>query len=67
MNKCYFLLPVVVQSLLIAVPTYAADAEVNQKTTEKLPQVTSDIQNLSEIELPTTNAKLLTQSSALVD
>ncbi|WYM00480.1 MAG: TonB-dependent receptor [Gloeotrichia echinulata CP02] len=67
MNKCYFLLPVVVQTLLIAVPTYAADADVNQKTTEKLPQVTSDIQNLSEIELPTTNAKLLTQSSALVE
>jgi outer membrane cobalamin receptor len=66
-NKCYFLLPVVVQTLLIAVPTYAADAEVNQKTTEKLPQVTADIQNLSEIELPTTNAKLLTQSSALVE
>lgn len=59
MNKCYFLLPVVVQSLLIAFPTFAADAEVNQKTT--------DIPNLSEIELPATNAKLLTQPSTSVE
>lgn len=54
MNKCFFLLPVAVQSLLIAFPAIAAD---------KLPEVVSDIPSLSEIELPATNAELLTQQS----
>ncbi|MBD2384240.1 TonB-dependent receptor plug domain-containing protein [Cylindrospermum sp. FACHB-282] len=54
MNKCFFLLPVAVQSLLIAFPAVAAD---------KLPEAISDIPSLSEIELPATNAELLTQQS----
>jgi vitamin B12 transporter len=53
MNKCFFL-PVAVQSLLIAFPAVAAD---------KLPAVISDIPHLSEIDLPPTNAELLTQQS----
>ncbi|AFZ24842.1 outer membrane cobalamin receptor protein [Cylindrospermum stagnale PCC 7417] len=54
MNKCFFLFPVAVQSLLIAFPAIAAD---------KLPEVISEIPSLSEIELPATNAELLTQQS----
>ncbi len=54
MTRYFVLLPVAVVSLLIAFPTLAADT----------PQIISDIPSLSDIELPSTNAKLLTQQSA---
>ena len=55
MNKSFFVLPVSLLSLLIALPGVAADNEHDQNT------VKSDIPNLNEIELPVTNAELLTQ------
>ena len=54
MNKSFFVLPVSLLSLLIALPGVAADNEHDQNT------VKSDIPNLNEIELPVTNAELLT-------
>ncbi|OUL25288.1 ligand-gated channel [Nostoc sp. T09] len=57
MNKCLFLLlPVVIQSILIASPGLASDTEINQKTISNIP-------DLSDIELPSTDAELLTQQS----
>jgi outer membrane cobalamin receptor len=55
-NKCLFLLPVVIQSLLIDSPCLAADPEINQKTISNIP-------NLIDIQLPSTNAELLIQQS----
>ncbi|GAX34250.1 TonB-dependent receptor plug domain-containing protein [Nodularia sp. NIES-3585] len=57
MNKYSFLLPVTLPTLLIALPALATDAE----------QVNSTIFNLSEIELPVTNAELLTQESIPIE
>ena len=56
MNKSCFFLPVSLLSLLVVVPVVAAD---HQNT------VNSDIPSLNEIELPTTNAELLTQQPAV--
>jgi hypothetical protein len=50
-NKSIFLLPVVVQSLLVASPGLAADAEIKQKPVDKLPQIISNIPDLSNIPL----------------
>jgi outer membrane cobalamin receptor len=50
------LLPVVIQSLLIDSPCLAADPEINQKTISNIP-------NLIDIQLPSTNAELLIQQS----
>jgi vitamin B12 transporter len=62
--KSYFYwLPITVLSLLIAFPAFAADNEINNNLVEEKPQPTSNISNLSEVELPTTNAQLLTQQS----
>ncbi|MBD2694356.1 TonB-dependent receptor plug domain-containing protein [Anabaena catenula] len=58
MNKNLFLLPVSLLSLLVAFPAVASENE-NQKTS-----INSDIPSLSEIELPATNAELLTQQPA---
>ncbi len=57
MNKYFFLLPVALPNLLMALPALATDAE----------QVNSTIFNLSEIELPVTNAELLTQESIPIE
>ena len=54
MNKNFFL-PVYLLSLLVALPAVAADNENNQNV------VNLDIPNLRDIELPATNAQLLTQ------
>jgi len=54
MNKSFFL-PVYLLSLLVTFPAIAADDKDHKNT------VNSDIPSLSEIELPATNAKLLTQ------
>jgi outer membrane cobalamin receptor len=66
-NKYFFVLPVIVQSLLIAVPTFAADVEINQTNVDRSPQINSDIPSLSEIALPATNAELLTQQSVPIE
>jgi outer membrane cobalamin receptor len=63
-NRYFFIFPVVVQSLLIAFPALASDTEINQKATDKSPQLISDIPNLAEIKLPPTKAELLTQPNA---
>ena len=55
MNRKFFVLPVSLLSLLVAFPSIAADHEHNKNA------VKSDIPNLNEIELPVTNAELLTQ------
>ncbi|MEY2913329.1 MAG: hypothetical protein RLZZ184_2638 [Cyanobacteriota bacterium] len=55
MDRKFFVLPVSLLSLLVAVPSMAADHEHNKNA------VKSDIPNLNEIELPGTNAELLTQ------
>ncbi|MDB9437289.1 TonB-dependent receptor [Dolichospermum lemmermannii CS-548] len=59
MNKSCFFLPVSLLSLLVVVPVVAADNQNNENT------VNSDIPSLNEIELPTTNAELLTQQPAV--
>jgi outer membrane cobalamin receptor len=55
MNKSFFFLPVSFLMILVVYPVMAADNENNKKA------VNSDIPNLREMELPATNAKLLTQ------
>ncbi|WP_413172125.1 TonB-dependent receptor plug domain-containing protein [Anabaena azotica] len=55
MNKSLFFLPVSLLSLLVAFPAVAAEND-NEKNRRN-----SDISSLSEIELPATNAELLTQ------
>ena len=59
MNKSCFFLPVSLLSLLVVVPVVAADHQNNKNA------VSSDIPSLNEIELPTTNAELLTQQPAV--
>ncbi|OUL22392.1 TonB-dependent receptor [Nostoc sp. 106C] len=49
-------MPVIFQNLLVAGPGLASDTEINQKTISNIP-------DLSDIELPSTNAELLTQQS----
>ncbi|TAF07870.1 MAG: TonB-dependent receptor [Nostocales cyanobacterium] len=58
MNKSVFFLPVSLLSLLVNFPAVADDNETEQKV------VNSDIPSLSEIQLPATNAELLTQQPA---
>lgn len=59
-NKSLLLLPVGILSLLVDCPGLATDAEVKAKTPDQLPKIISPIPNLSDIQLPTTNAELLT-------
>ncbi len=63
-KKNFLLLTVALPSLLIASPGLAAESEIEQRNTDKSTEVISDIPSLSEIELPVTNAELLTQQSA---
>ncbi len=63
-KKDFLLLTVGLPSLLIAFPGFAADIEIKQRNTDKSTGAISDIPSLSEIELPATNAELLTQESA---
>ena len=60
MNKNFFL-PVYLLSLLVTFPAVAADNENNQNA------VDLDIPSLSEIELPATNAQLLTQQPTVTE
>ncbi|MBC1299004.1 TonB-dependent receptor, partial [Nostoc sp. UCD122] len=64
MKKHFLLLTVALPGLLIAFPSFAAESEIEQRNTDKSTEVISDIQSLSEVELPATNAELLTQQSA---
>jgi outer membrane cobalamin receptor len=61
MKQNFYLLPISLLSLFIAFPSLASDTEVNQEKLHQNSQVESNIPNLSEIELPATNASLLTQ------
>lgn len=63
-KKDFLLLTVALPSLLIAFPGFAVESEIKQINTNKSTEVISDIPSLSEIELPATNAELLTQQSA---
>ncbi|MEH2025015.1 hypothetical protein [Nostoc sp.] len=63
MKKDFLLLTVALPSLLIAFPSYAVESEIEQRNTNKSTEVISDIPSLSDIELPATNAELLTQQS----
>jgi hypothetical protein len=58
-KKCLFLLPGTLIHLLIAYPALADATQYNQQ----LIDTNSEIFNLNEIELPATNAALLTQLS----
>ena len=60
----FLLLTVALPSLLIASPGLAAESKIEQRNTDKSTEVISDIPSLSEIELPVTDAELLTQQSA---
>lgn len=62
-KKDFLLLTVALPSLLIAFPGFAAENEIKQRNTDKSTEVILDIRSLSEIELPATNAELLTQES----
>ncbi|MBD2515319.1 TonB-dependent receptor [Nostoc sp. FACHB-973] len=64
MKKDFLLLTVGLPSLLIAFPGFGADIEIKQRNTDKSTGAILDIPSLSEIELPATNAELLTQESA---
>ncbi|BAY92158.1 MULTISPECIES: TonB-dependent receptor plug domain-containing protein [unclassified Tolypothrix] len=64
MNKCLLLLPVIVQTVLLDAAGFASEAEIKQENAEKLPAVITQIIDISEIELPSTNAELLTQAPA---
>ncbi|WP_373527749.1 TonB-dependent receptor plug domain-containing protein [Nostoc sp.] len=64
MKKDFLLLTIALPSLLIAFPGFAAESEIKQRNADKSTEVISDIPSLSEIELPATNAELLTQQSA---
>nr|WP_199349564.1 TonB-dependent receptor [Nostoc flagelliforme] len=61
------LLTVAFGSLLIAFPGFAAESEIEQRNTDKLTEVILDIPSLSEVELPATNAELLTQESVPIE
>ncbi len=63
MKKDFLLLTVSLSSLLIAFPGLAADMEIKHRDSDKSTKVIVDIPSLSEIELPVTNAELLTQES----
>ncbi|WP_016872739.1 TonB-dependent receptor plug domain-containing protein [Chlorogloeopsis fritschii PCC 9212] len=63
MKICLFLLSFAVPSLLIAYPALAVDTEESQQPIHKLLQKNLEIPSLSEIELPATEAQLLTQQS----
>ncbi|MBD2208222.1 TonB-dependent receptor [Calothrix sp. FACHB-1219] len=63
MNKNIFLLSVVVQTLLIAAPGWGADVDIKQESTDKSLQIISNIPDLNDIKLPSTNAELLTPKS----
>ncbi|MCC5656977.1 TonB-dependent receptor [Nostoc sp. XA010] len=64
MKKDLLLLTVALPSLLIVFPGFAAESEIKQRNTDKSTEVILNIPSLSEIELPVTNAELLTQQSA---
>lgn len=63
-KKDFLLLTVALPSLLIASPGFAAESEIEQINTDESTEIILDIPSLSEIELPVTNAELLTQQSA---
>ncbi|MBW4563411.1 MAG: TonB-dependent receptor [Mojavia pulchra JT2-VF2] len=67
MQKIFFLFFINVPCLLILFPVLAADIKVETENVEKLPQVISDIPDLNQIELPSTNAELLTQPSLILE
>ncbi|MEH2177300.1 TonB-dependent receptor plug domain-containing protein [Nostoc sp.] len=67
MKKDFLLLTVALPSLLIASPSYAVESEIEQRNTNKSTEVISDIPSLSEIELPVTNAELLSQQSVPIE
>jgi outer membrane receptor protein involved in Fe transport len=62
-KKYFSLLTVGLPTLLIAFPGLAADTEIEQRNTNKSTEAISNIPSLSEIDLPATNAELLTQES----
>ncbi|MBD2210314.1 TonB-dependent receptor [Nostoc linckia FACHB-104] len=62
MNKCLLLLPVFVQTVLLDATGFASEAEIKQENAEKLPAIITQIIDISEIDLPSTNAELLTQT-----
>nr|WP_199331319.1 TonB-dependent receptor [Calothrix sp. FACHB-1219] len=57
------MLSVVVQTLLIAAPGWGADVDIKQESTDKSLQIISNIPDLNDIKLPSTNAELLTPKS----
>lgn len=66
-KKDFLLLTVALPSLLIASPSYAVESEIEQRNTNKSTEVILDIPSLSEVELPATNAELLTQESVPIE
>ncbi|RCJ17367.1 ligand-gated channel [Nostoc minutum NIES-26] len=67
MKRYFLLLSVALPSLLILLPAFAADTEIEQKNPDKLPKASSDIPTLSEILQPITSAELLTQESVPIE
>ncbi|MDR9894844.1 TonB-dependent receptor [Aetokthonos hydrillicola Thurmond2011] len=65
--KSVFLIGIAVDSLLILFSAFTADASLNHKTVITSTQANSNIPNLSEIDLPATNAHLLTPEPALTE
>ncbi len=64
MKNKLFLFPIVSLSLLITLPAFADKAEIGPQDTIKTSVRQSNIPNLSEVNLPSTDAKLLTQQPA---
>ncbi|MFN6568931.1 TonB-dependent receptor [Dendronalium sp. ChiSLP03b] len=67
MKRYFLLLSVALPSLLILLPAFAADTEIEQKNPDKLPKASSDIPTLSESLQPITSAELLTQESVPIE
>ncbi len=63
MNRYFLIFPTAIQCLLIVFPALASDTKINDKS----PQRTSKIPNLIEIQLPVTNAQLLSQPSTSLE
>lgn len=65
MKNNLFLFPLFTLSLLIALPAFANETKIHEQVTIKTPSEQSNILNLSQVDLPSTDAKLLTQQPAL--
>ncbi|MBW4507848.1 MAG: TonB-dependent receptor [Scytonematopsis contorta HA4267-MV1] len=63
MKKPLFLLQIAVISVFVTSPAFAVDAEITEQVADKPTEPISNIKSLSEVQLPSTDAKVLTQQA----